>query len=72
METLEAARKPVVIRLSTQMDRATLEALALEIRQLAKRHGIEVQSLQITRDTGESAYETELAPGSPAGSGEPV
>ena len=43
----------IQLRIFAGMDRATVEALQLEIRQLAAKHGLEVESVQITPDHGE-------------------
>jgi hypothetical protein len=44
------------------MDRAAVEALQLEIRRLAARHGREVESVRITRDDGEPPAASEVTP----------
>jgi hypothetical protein len=65
----------IELQIAARMDRASVEALQLEIRQLAKRHGLEVQSVKITREASEPSEAVGPAPGAPkepASSAEPA
>jgi hypothetical protein len=53
----------IELQISARMDRVAVEALQLEIRRLAKRHGIEVEAIRITREDSPPPD----GPGAPAG-----
>lgn len=55
-------RPMIELQISARMDRAAVEALQLEIRRLAARHGLEVESVRITRDEGEPPAASEVTP----------
>jgi hypothetical protein len=61
----------IELQIFARMDRAAVEALQLEIRRLAARHGLEVESVRITRDDSEPAAASEVTslstPASPEG-----
>jgi hypothetical protein len=48
IETPEAPRDPDAVSVQVEGDRVAAEALALELRRLARRHGLEVQDLRVT------------------------
>jgi hypothetical protein len=50
----EAPAPPPRIELSGDLDRRSAEALSLEIRALAKRHGLEVRDVRVVTSSPET------------------